>query len=262
MELITALKKILPQPVKAAIRRTQYNLRRYRYRSSAAGFPIPPPEENFLVTGVQNVEWYVDSGKLAKYSIRFALERNLVDMNDFTAILDFGCGSGRVIRYWKDLTADVYGTDYNPKLIEWCSSNLPFAHFMTNQLQPPLDYASESFDLVYALSVFTHLDEAGQYAWRDELSRVLRRGGYLIITTHGACPAVLSHLTDTQRNRFEAGELVVVHAESAGSNQCAAYHPEKHVRTRLGAGLEIIDVLRGGAWGNPYQDLWLLRKPA
>jgi SAM-dependent methyltransferase len=52
-------------------------------------------------------------------------------------------------------------------------------------MNPPLPFEDASFDLVYSISVFTHLDEEMQDAWLNELKRVLRPGGILIITVHG-----------------------------------------------------------------------------
>src|SRR5947208_884804 len=76
-----------------------------------------------------------------------------------------------------------------------------------NGLAPPLAFDDASFDLVYALSVFTHLTGDLQVAWRDELRRVLRPGGRLLITTHGR--SYVPRLDVEERERFESGELVV-----------------------------------------------------
>ena len=56
---------------------------------------------------------------------------------------------------------------------------------------------------------------------------------------------------------------VVVASERAGSNACAAFHPETYVRGTLApaAGLEVVDFVPEGATGNPRQDTYLLRKP-
>ena len=54
--------------------------------------------------------------------------------------------------------------------------------------QPPergVDYPDATFDLIYAFSVFTHLAPAGQTFWIAELTRVLKPGGCLFLTTHG-----------------------------------------------------------------------------
>jgi hypothetical protein len=112
---------------------------------------------------------------------------------------------------------------------------------------------------VYALSVFTHLTEELQTAWRDELRRVLRPGGRLLVTTHGR--AYLPRLESDERLRFERGELVVRWADLAGSNLCSAYHPERYVRETLAHGFDLSTIEPEGARGNPTQDLVVLRRP-
>ena len=64
-------------------------------------------------------------------------------------MLDFGCGCGRVMRWWKDLESTrLHGTDYNPYLVAWCRQNLPFAEFSVNGLEAGLDLPDGHFDLV------------------------------------------------------------------------------------------------------------------
>ena len=87
-------------------------------------------------------------------------------MQQFRAVLDFGCGCGRIIRHWKDLKGPViYGSDYNPQLVEFCRRALPFARFSVNRLRSPLDYEDSTFDFIYAISVFTHLEEGDEDFW-------------------------------------------------------------------------------------------------
>lgn len=243
-----------------ALKSLQYRVQCLRLRAVADGLPIPPMRLNFMVTGTTDVEWYLKSGWLSSQCIRFALERNEIHLGDLAAILDFGCGSGRVIRYWHTLPAAVYGTDYNPELIRWCERHLRFAKFQVNGPVPPLGYPSNFFDLIYALSVFTHLDEAGQFAWMDELRRVAKPGGYVVITTQGACPFYLRRLSPDQRARFHVDQLVIQGPGDVGSNQFSAYHPVAYVRSRLAEGFAVVSYLEGGAFGNPYQDLYLLKK--
>jgi SAM-dependent methyltransferase len=154
----------------------------------------------------------------------------------------------------------VHGTDNNPALVDWSRRNLPFAKVEFNRLEPPLGYADASFELVYALSVFTHLTANLQHAWVEELSRVLKPGGHLLMSTHGE--RYLGRLTTSERERFAAGELVVKdNIRSPGTNMCSAYHPVAYVRDQLARKLELASFIPAGARGNPPQDLYILRKP-
>jgi SAM-dependent methyltransferase len=173
-------------------------------------------------------------------------------------VLDFGCGCGRVTRYWESFPGAVAGSDVNARAIDWCRENLGFAAFERNALAPPLAFEAASFDLVYALSVFTHLTADLQLAWRDEMLRVLRPGGVLLLTTHGR--SYVPRLDDGERARFERGELVVRWGDVPGTNLCSAYHPEPYLRDTFAAGFELVELEPEGALGNPTQDLVLLRK--
>src|ERR1019366_4417403 len=194
------------------------------------------------------------SAKPAGYMLK-----NGFQMENFHAILDFGCSVSRVLRYWKNLRGpEIWGTDYNPKLIQWCQANIPFGKFQVNKLKERLEYEDEKFDFIYALSVFTHMTESQQFLWINELSRVLKPGGYLFITTHG--DHYVDGLSQEDQKHYREGELVVLCADHEGSNQCAAYHPQSYVRERVARNLGVIDFVPKGAAGNPHQDVYLLRK--
>ena len=234
----------------------------YRRRGAPDGLPIPPQDLLFLVAGTSSISWFLEGGARAADTVRAAMERRGVAFDSLEAILDFGCGCGRVLRHWHDLPrGHVFGTDYSPKLAQWCSQNLPFARVGINQLAPPLAYGDETFDLVYAFSVLTHLTQELQVPWVRELSRIIRPGGHLLISTHG--DAYAARLNPDESKRFAAGELVVKNnVDAPGSNTCAAYHPLAYVRDRLASGLELVEFVPSGAKGNPRQDLYVLRVPA
>ena len=219
------------------------------------GLPLPPPELRVRVAWTGDASWFLESGRLAAESIRDALARHGTALDDLESLLDFGCGCGRVTRRWADLRG-VAGSDTSGEAVEWCRRNLPFARFEVNGLEPPLAFDDESFDLVHALSVFTHLTEPLQHAWIAELRRVLRPGGLLLLTTHGR--AYRDRLSADERTRFAAGEIVVRWAELPGSNLCSAYHSPDALR-RLAEGFVILEHVEEGAVGNPRQDQSLLR---
>jgi len=83
-------------------------------------------------------------------------------------MLDWGCGPGRLIRHFPKVIGNgcrFYGTDYNEKSIEWCTKNLPGIKFNKNTLSANLDYPDNYFDIIFGLSIFTHLSEQMHYNW-------------------------------------------------------------------------------------------------
>jgi SAM-dependent methyltransferase len=219
------------------------------------GPPLPPRRLMVRVAGTADADWFLRSGRAAYDAIAAH-----VPFAELDSVLDFGCGCGRVTRYWSDFAGTVSGGDVNAKAIEWCSANMPFARFELNRLEPPLAFTDESFDLVYALSVFTHLTDELQLAWRDELRRVLRPGGRLFLTTHGR--SYLPRLDADERARFDRGELVVRWSDLPGTNLCSAYHPEPYLRDTFAEGFAFVELVPEGARGNPTQDVVLLRRPS
>jgi SAM-dependent methyltransferase len=226
---------------------------RGRRATPADGLPLPPRRLMVRVAMTADADWFLRTGRAGYDAIAAH-----VDLADTRSVLDFGCGCGRVTRYFHDFPGEVAGSDLSADAVAWCRTNLPFGRFEVNGLAPPLAFADESFDLVYALSVFTHLTDELQLAWRDELRRVLRPGGRLLITTHGR--SYVPRLDAGEREHFERGELVVRWGDVVGSNLCSAYHPERYLRDTFAQGFTFLQLEPEGARGNPTQDLVLLQK--
>ena len=223
--------------------------------------PLPPKEFIYLVSGHRSPSRFLRRGRAASRTILKTLGSNGIEIERFNTILDFGCGVGRIMRHWglPQHTA-LYGTDYNPMLVRWCEENLQSARFQVNSLSSGLPYEPETFDFIYAFSVFTHLCESLQFFWIDELSRVLKPGGYVWFTTHG--DYFFPHLRAEEKEQFLNGHLVVRGAEQTGSNMCVTYHPAAYVRENAFRGFSMVDFIPGRAEGDLMQDIYLFKKPA
>jgi SAM-dependent methyltransferase len=104
---------------------------------------------------------------------------------DCQAVLDFGCGWGRITRFFlKDLAADrLWGLDVNAELIEICRRNNPWSRFEVVTPAGPTPFPDGTFDLTYSFSVFSHFSEEAHFRWLEEIQRILRPGGVFIATT-------------------------------------------------------------------------------
>ena len=107
--------------------------------------------------------------------------KSLADLSD---ICDWGCGCGRVAQAVHRVApkASITGLDIDRENIEWCQQNLPYARFAEVPLFPPSAIADCQFDLLYGISVFTHLTREAFEAWRDEVYRIVRPGGLVLVT--------------------------------------------------------------------------------
>jgi ubiquinone/menaquinone biosynthesis C-methylase UbiE len=234
-----------------------------RVAAVSDGLPLPPALLRVRVTGNADPDAFLEGGAVGARVIRETVERHRPGgMQSLGAVLDFGCGCGRIARNWASVEGpSFHGCDLNPELVEWCRENLPFLTPASNSLSPPLPYGAESFDLVYATSVFTHLSERSQFEWMAELRRVLRPDGMLLFTTKGDSLAYeLEKPGRPGPERYRAGQLVVTDVDAEGLNLCAAYHPHGWVVENMLDGFELLEFTPSGAAMVGDQDLYLVRR--
>jgi SAM-dependent methyltransferase len=243
----------------------------WRYASSNRRFlaehrdvPFPPAGLMHDPYGTVDYAFYWDSGRTVAAEIKKVLDEAGGSQSGSARILEWGCGPGRVIRHlpahWPGGNCEVHGCDYNEAPIEWCRTFLPEIIFRVNTLAPPLDYADGYFDFIYCLSVFTHLSEAMHHAWLQELLRVLKPAGCLLITLNGHDGR--TKLLPDELARYDSGELVVREGFAEGRRMFTAFHGERFIRERF---LKSVDILRHDLADNPImprQDVWLVRKRA
>ena len=140
-----------------------------------------------------------------------ALERAAFNMNRVDTILDFGCGSARLLRHFRCLPGvRLIGADINPYCVEWCAENISGAEFHLNAEKPPLDFLeNSSVNLVISYSVFTHIPLTLQKEWLAELFRIIKPGGIFLCTIVGAETAKQSLGTEEQKVLDETGHVTL-----------------------------------------------------
>lgn len=177
-------------------------------------------------------------------------------------ILDWGCGPGRVVRHLPEVfgsRGEYYGCDPNERSIDWCTKALAEIDFRPSGLMPPLDYPVAYFDLLYGISIFTHLSEAAHQAWIEELDRILKPGGLALLTTHG--PIYEKKLTPSERASYQEGVLIVRGKVQEGHRVFTAFQPPGYWR-ELVAPYFKVEYYQAGetkSWGLE-QDVWVMKK--
>ena len=223
---------------------------------------LPPPDLRYRVHGARDAESFLETGARSRRSLEEALARINRRFADFNRILDFGCGSARTLLAFAEDSPSVhfFGTDIDAEVIVWGHDHLPYVTFATNDALPPLAYADGTFDLVYSISVFTHLNEDFQFQWLRELQRIAAPGAILLLTVHGKyhwrkfAPELVPEI---QAKGFFFQKIYGPGYLYPDWFQIA-HHTETYVRARWSDYFEVLDYLPRGL--NNHQDVVVLRR--
>jgi len=231
----------------------------YTFKKNNPLVKLPPDYIMFESFGMNYSEFYLGGIDTAKSLINyFNKYQNLQGCN----ILEWGCGPARIIRHFPDLlnqNCKYFGTDYNSKTINWCKNNIKNINFGINTIDPPLNYTNNFFDIIFGISVFTHLSESKYYSWFDELLRITKPGGIILITTHGY--ETIMHLNSDEKEKFKKGNLITKSNTFEGHRTFASYAPEIFMKKLLTEKSKILYHKPGQIrnWGIE-KDLWIVKK--
>jgi SAM-dependent methyltransferase len=210
----------------------------------SADRPYPPFE---LMRRVFPVGEWSDPGRVYEQmgaETKEALIRLLPDSWSFSGkrVLDFGCGSGRTLRHFlaEAEEGDFWGADIDGPSIDWLNQNLsPPLHGWKSAQAPPLGLEPGSFDLIWAISVFTHLPQMTSAQWLLELHRLLKPDGLTIATYYGRWNS--EYLAGEEWDDDRIG-MNVLHADATWDDGGpAVLMSDWWVRAHWGRAFEIID---------------------
>jgi SAM-dependent methyltransferase len=173
--------------------------------------------------------------------------------------LDFGCGCGRLARYLLEsgVPRTYAGVDVDAKQVRWSARHLD-GRFTVMRPRPPLAFPDSSFDVVLAISIFTHLTEDEQFVWLAEIQRLLRPGGHLVATTHSETLASThpSVREEEHRNLAHRGFLFM---DAPRFNDRAAFHSRDYLVDNWSPSFTLREFVPRGFVR--YQDLAVWRVP-
>jgi len=218
----------------------------------------------YRVHGKGDRQSFLRVGQSCAGDLKNALHSSGIAFDSFTDVLDFGCGCGRVLSYLHSpsSTQRFCGVDIDPEAIAWCQQNLPFATFKATEPNPPLPFGPEQFDFIFAISVFTHLDEEFQFAWLNELKRIVRPNAIVIATANGSFTHSNLLLQDRKTVSskgflFRVGATGVLKSDGLPDFYQDTYHTEKYIRSNWGKVFRICSYIERGM--NSHQDLIVMQ---
>ncbi len=229
------------------------------FKKSNPDVKLPPDYLIYESFQLNYKKYYTESIGTAQWIANY-LEKH-IDLHN-KKILDWGCGPGRVIRHLPSVIGngcEYYGTDYNEQSIEWCSKNLPDIKFNKNSLEAKLPYADDFFDVIYGISIFTHLSEPLHFDWYSELFRILKPNGIMFLTTQGDNFKV--KLTDSEVLKYNNGALIIRGNVKEGHRTFSAFHPTAFMK-KLFHNVEILEHVAPKPENEKWvpQDIWIIKK--
>lgn len=147
---------------------------------------------------------------------------------DGMALLDLGCGSGRLASALsRRVQIEYLGLDIIPELLNYARSQCPpdYRFLLNRHLSLPVK--DEYFDFVSAFSLFTHLLHEETFIYLTEVLRVLKPGGVVVFSflEFGApnhWPSFATTVASAKENRrghlnvFIERSVIVLWAEKLG----------------------------------------------
>jgi SAM-dependent methyltransferase len=237
-------------------------------RQKLEALSAPPGDVVFLTQGHRDTTGYVNSIIPGVWNMRRYLEACGIAVPGIRRLLDFGCGSGRLLTGWwlDDPTRVLVGCDSSAALTDWARANLPTGiRIDRTSGAPPLPYAAAEFDFAFAVSVLTHLRYRTQQILLQDLARVIEPGGTLLVTAHGPLFVKL-FAPDRVAEFLEQGHWETEGAED-GSNAFASFHAPRQVAA-LSEEFELLEYFPEGRIGGRrvlfplagMQDVYVLRR--
>ena len=149
-------------------------------------FPVPF-NSSMRKTSSRSIRHYYISGIRTYLPIATSAIQEGIMLHEKINVLDFGCGVGRqLLHFTRHYPGPCYyACDIDDTSVAFIAKNYPLVETYVNTFSPPLKYQDSFFDMIYSVSIFSHLNMEDQKVWLIELGRITKPGGLCFVTTEG-----------------------------------------------------------------------------
>jgi SAM-dependent methyltransferase len=172
--------------------------------------PMASPQVQTDWTGAHGHTLYAQTSAFLRLIVSNYARYRQRSLDDLT-IMDFGVGYGRVLRlmYYFSNPDKLWGVDAWEKSLEHCKNVGMPGHFALSDAMPEkLPVGDVKFDLIYSLSVFTHLAPGSAAKCLSALRHHIAPDGCLMLTIR---PIEFWPYYDASRGIKEAARLQKLH---------------------------------------------------
>lgn len=155
-----------------------------RYPNIRALMPdSPSPELQVRWNGATGLE-LLNQSRSFYGKVKREVDRHMTVQLPAARMLDFGCGWGRLTRFFaRDVAPGaLFGCDPVEEILDVCRETRVPATLARSRFLPESLPFKERFDVVFSFSVFTHISESAARACLEAIHAGMNPGGLLLVT--------------------------------------------------------------------------------
>jgi SAM-dependent methyltransferase len=128
-----------------------------------------------------DVPWFFVNARSVLHN-GFRVEKEFIagNLSGNSKVLDFGCGTGQ----FSVLAANYAGVDIEGPHIRYAMRKFPEKDFAIFGADFSVPIESERFEAVFCIHVVHHVPPDGERVFREEVLRLLKTGGRILIVDH------------------------------------------------------------------------------
>ncbi|MDP3230301.1 MAG: class I SAM-dependent methyltransferase [Acidovorax sp.] len=177
-------------------------------------------------------------------------------------VLEFASGHGRFTRHLVKALGPgrVVVSDVVPSAVEFSHTTFGVEGFLSASAPEDVQWPGR-YDLVFVLSLFSHLPRSTWSRWLAVLYEAVAPGGLLVFSTHGIKAANFDHVTMDEEGYFFAAssESTAIDEQEYGTTFTSEAFVLARIAETLGAD-KLVHKSPVHFWN--HQDAYVLRKPS